>query len=253
MSLESILGEAAQRQGGTRGRQGQAPPYAVARNLTADDVLAIALGNEGAEDVPLLKKVRARHHSLAKLIAQGVPNVEIGAILGMQPAWISTCKRDPAMAELIGYYEGLEKEHWDRARADMASRLAELGFSAIEELHDKLEREPEKFTAKELLAIVEATADRTGHGKTSTLNSNLNLGMSDDVLAAIRNNASAGQANRLSPENSEALLRVAYRQTGLRGSPQESGAVSEAGAPLREEGDASAAETLAGTLLPPLD
>ena len=110
-------------------------------------------------------KLRNTHHALARLIAQGVENNEISAITGYTPSRISTLKNDPAFAELVAYYSSQVKEVF----VDVASRIAAVGLTALEELQDRLEDEPDKFTIGQLQSLVDSTIGPKAKGPQGNL------------------------------------------------------------------------------------
>lgn len=110
----------------------------------------------GSENAPV-QKMRDTHHALARLLAEGRPAVEAASILGLSQSWISILRNDPAFKELLAYYQGQREAIY----LDVHARMARLGLDAVSEIHERLLTDPNNFELKELLAIVELTADRS--------------------------------------------------------------------------------------------
>lgn len=183
------------------------------RELSVEDLLA-AQRNELVQKPFEIKALRQSHHQLARILAQGVSETEAAIITGYSASRISILKADPAFAELLQYYKDMEAQGYAVARADMRERLASLGFDAIETLHERLNDSPESFDAKTLLAILEATSDRTGHGKTSTVNQNVSIGLSAEALERVKSATLAeGRGVAVSEEDRRALVRLAASRT----------------------------------------
>src|SRR5574337_1204623 len=135
-------------------------PLVYVRDLGPADLEALVERKEPAAQtsIPRLQKIRASHHLLARLIADGLSNMEVAAITGTNNARLSVLKDDPAFQELV--------EHYIRQKGavylDVHQRLSILGMTAIEELQDRLE-DPTKAAAMptpEVRAIMESVLDR---------------------------------------------------------------------------------------------
>lgn len=236
------------------GRRAAPLQVAFGRELGVEDLLA-AQNSEMVQTLPPLQRLHQRHHQLARVLAQGVSNIEASAIVGYDPQYIANLKDNPAFAELLSYYQAMEAEQYGVARADMHQRLASIGFDSLEHLHQRLEEKPETFTNKELLAIVEATADRTGHGKQSKVQHEHSHSLSPETLARVKAN-SLGGSSSVAEEDREALLRIAVGRTAAELPEAEEGDWIEGeGHCLREEGDqAPSGEVASGAAeLPQVD
>lgn len=193
-----------------RGRPKEQVSFSLGAALKPEDAMLEPVPAE----VQPLKALRRSHHELAKLIAQGHKNVVISEISGYSLTRIQILKDDPQFKELVEHYTTVEDETHLASRADFHERLAALGFDSIETLHQRLLDEPEAFAVGELLKVVEATADRTGHGKTSTQNLNIqSLTLDARDLADIRNGADPSAPDPARQEDRESLLRLAVRAT----------------------------------------
>lgn len=137
-------------------RQGVAQPIAlvVVRELESSDLPAlVSLDNSAGEIAPAhqLSRVRSTHHMLAQLCAEGKSNVEIGAIAGYSPAYISVLRNDPAFKELLAHYGAIREKLY----IDVLERMKFLGLSSLEELQQRMAEEPEKFTRQELMQLAD--------------------------------------------------------------------------------------------------
>lgn len=144
--------------GAATGRRASAPlQMAFLRELTEGDLeLVLHPPGIGLDVVPILR-IKNTHHTAARLIAEGKRNIEVSAITGYSPAWVSTMQRDPSFKELVAYY----RENAEAQFIDFHARLAALGLATLEELQDRLEVEPDKFSNRELLEMAEMALDRS--------------------------------------------------------------------------------------------
>lgn len=125
--------------------------------LTIEDMEALANPSPVGSIPPALVRIRASHHRIAQLVADGVKDVQISLITGMAKARICVLKNDPAFLELVAYY--LDQK--EKVYVDVHEKLADLGTTALEELRDRLEEDPTKFKTRELLEIMGQTYDRS--------------------------------------------------------------------------------------------
>ena len=146
------------------------------RDLTAADV------EKGtAPPVGALQRIRTRHHSLARSLAEGTrTDKQVAFEHGLTPQRLVQLKQDDNFVELIAHYA----RDLDAARADAFKRLQDLSLDAMDEIADRLEAEPESFTNKELRELSAMSLDRTGHGPSSNANVNVNVGFADKLQAA---------------------------------------------------------------------
>lgn len=123
----------------------------VVRSLTPEDLPALQNPDSlGTTPIPL-QTLRASHHNLAQMLAKGVPDNEAALITGYTPTRISILKKDPAFAELMAGY----REMRENLFVDTLERMRILGLSTLDELQDRLEREPQKWSNRELMEMAE--------------------------------------------------------------------------------------------------
>jgi hypothetical protein len=217
------------------------------RDLTTEDLLKAS--TVPAEGTPSIKSLRASHHLLARTMATGIDLAEVSIITGYSVSRISILKGDPSFRELLAYYEAMEAEQAKTARADMHERLAQVGFDSLEVLHERLLDEPESFDNKTLLAVVEATADRTGHGKTATVNHEHSHSLSEESLARIRN--ATFQNRPLAEADRSALIGMAARgASAAHTGAEEADWIEGEGSCVREEGHQGTEEPLLAQAYP---
>jgi len=101
--------------------------------------------------VPALQSIRASHHQLAQLIAQGRPDTEVSLITGYSTTRISSLKADPSFAELLDGYGTIRQQIF----VDTLERMRVLGLSTLDELQERLETAPEKWTNRELMEMAD--------------------------------------------------------------------------------------------------
>lgn len=231
-----------------RGKQPSQLRWEVVRDVELEDMLTLATSRSSSPQ--LLKQIRQSHHTLARLLAQGMKHVEIASITGYSTSRISILQDDPAFEELVVYYRSMEEAGFKSARADMHSRLAELGFDSIEALHERVAEKGDTMPLEQLITIVKLTADRTGHGPTSTQNVKHSHSLDEETLHRIRGEGSGSAPVRpLLEEDRGALLRLANAQTDVGGSAAEilEGEFEPAeGASLRNQSDPGAQTEEAG-------
>jgi hypothetical protein len=220
------------------GRPKKQVSFALGAELTERDAEIL---RETQKEPITLVHIRRSHHELAKLIASGLKMVEVAEITGYTPNRIAILKADPQFSELVRHYTEIEDQAHLASRADFHQRLANLGFDSMEVLHQRLLDEPDSFSATEVLKILEATADRTGYGKTSTQNLNIqSVTLSASELKDIRDGAYSSAPDPAREVHRESLLRLAVRATeSLPAGEAVSGGEGE-GSGVREEGGEAA-------------
>lgn len=133
--------------------------------LTPEHLSALALRSPDSGPLAPLKSIRETHHMLARMIAEGRPDGTISAVLGYSPPRIKILRDDPGIQELVAHYKSLDAA----VQADVHTQIHSLALTAMQELHSRLEENPEDFSTPELLKIAETGLDRTGHGAQTKL------------------------------------------------------------------------------------
>jgi hypothetical protein len=152
----------------------------LAGELTATDLALEGSAPKGSEPSPL-KRIGARHHAVAKALAEGMRPGIVAATYNYSLSRISILQSDPTFQELVEHYRA--EVNYDYART--RERLVALG-DAADAIAERLENEDQRkeISTGLLVKIVEATADRTGHGKKTEADINLNVGFADRLRNA---------------------------------------------------------------------
>lgn len=159
-----------------------------------------------------IKTLRYNHHLLAKAVAAGKTLLECSQISGMSGPRISELKNDPAFQELVSFYA----EELHDVYVDVHQRMATLGTSVLEELQERFETEPEKFSKRELMDLFTTMADRsiaTAKGGPKPQNG----------LAVGPAGGLALQINFVSPPTAEGETIEAQVVSGALGAPERQG------------------------------
>jgi len=141
-----------------KGRRPAPIAYGPPRPLSEADIAAMwDPQNSGQRNAPRIKTLRHNHHLLAKAVASGKTLLECSQMCGLTIYRISDLKNDPAFQELVAYY----MDELNEVYVDVHQRMAALGTSVLEELQERFEVEPDKFTKRELMELFTTMADRS--------------------------------------------------------------------------------------------
>ena len=155
-----------------------------------DSDLALLAGARGSV-VPMVKRLRDRHHALAKALVQGFSDAEASAITGYDPSRIATLKNDPSFKQLLAEYRTVK----DGCFADFQERASVVSLEYLNILMDHAEETPEAISPSQALEVVKVLADRTGHApvaKSVSVNATVDL---TDRLTRARNRVIEAQKN----------------------------------------------------------
>lgn len=112
-----------------------------------------------------VQALRARHHGVARLLAEGVPEGVVAEMSGYTAPYISTLKNNPAMIQLIEFYRSPKTD----AAKMIGEKLRVVADMSINQIAERLETEPSKVTLSELTAVAKLGLDRSGNGPNSTV------------------------------------------------------------------------------------
>ncbi len=161
------------------GRRGTSVTAAEVRPLTGEDIARIT-DEERATKAPCLKKLRQRHHALARAIASGMPQGEAAISCGYTQSYVSIIESSPAFAELVAFYKSeVQKEY-----IGMHEAMAGLSRDAVDVLTERLEDHPDDISVGQLIELGKFGADRTGHGPATSSTVNVKVGLADKLAAA---------------------------------------------------------------------
>ncbi len=141
----------------------------VVRPLGEADLPSILNPPLVAAPAPVIKSIRASHHKLAQLIAEGKAGTEISLLTGYSQSYLSTIQGDPAFEELVNYYSTMRTEIF----IDVQERLRGIGIDASEKLHEQLHDPTAVWSKRELMEVMkltlpaETTVKQTGGNKFS--------------------------------------------------------------------------------------
>lgn len=120
---------------------------------------------EEHDDPKDLKKLRAKHHSVARLMAMGMSQRMVAGLTGYTEGYLSILLDTPAMTELCAIYQS----QLTAGHELIAERLRTVGDAALQELEARLENKEAraKMDVHELTSILKTGMDRSGHGPQS--------------------------------------------------------------------------------------
>lgn len=126
--------------------------------LTAGDKAAAPIADDDPTD---LKKIREKHHSVARMISSGLTQRMVASLCGYSESYLSVLLNQPAMIELIELY----RIQRGASAEVVVEKLKSVGLKAIERLEEKLEAD--ELSNQELLGAAKLGLDRGGHGPSS--------------------------------------------------------------------------------------
>jgi hypothetical protein len=142
----------------SRGRREKVVKYEVLRGLEDADLEGLSSHQlpvpQGGE---VISKLRETHHAIARMLAAGAKDFQICAEIGYSATRISTLKTSPMFMELVEFYRNKATQAFMTGQ----EKLAMIGITAINEVAERLEENPEKFNNRELLELIEMAGDRT--------------------------------------------------------------------------------------------
>lgn len=196
VELDELLGNG-------RGRKGHSVSAEKRRALTIADLVA---PDAPIQELSPIKALRHQHHQLARLIAGGKRLEDVCLISGYSIAYVSNLKNDPAFKGLISHYE----QQVDAIFIDVQERLRALGIHTVEELQARLAEEPNSFANRELMELAELCFDRSGHGKSHTINNNVAILSIDDLERVKRAIDGKGRVRDISDHQRIEMGRIDY-------------------------------------------
>lgn len=131
--------------------------FEYVRDLVPTDLVRMGEEELGVQ-APMLVRLKHRHHSLARALAEGLKPSEAAAVTGYAISRVSILQNDPAFAELVSFYIAQVNEKFTNA----IGKRAELHESVVDELQARLDDQPEKFTNKDLTGIMQVTTPTGG-------------------------------------------------------------------------------------------
>lgn len=123
----------------------------IVRGLTSEDEPKLTSPDPlNTKPIPI-QALRASHHQLAQLMAQGKPDTEVALLTGYSPSRISILRSDPTFQQLLAGYHEVRHDLF----VDTLERMRVLGLSTLDELQERLEAAPEKWSNRELMEMAD--------------------------------------------------------------------------------------------------
>lgn len=162
----------------TSGRAAKPLEIEFVRALEPADLPLLQL-ERGTTPSPI-KRLRERHHALARNLASGMTESDAAAICGYDIARVSILKGDPTFRELIEFY----REDVTKQYAQLHETLAGMSLDAALLLRERLEEKGEDIAIDKLIEVVKMGADRTGFGPSSKQEVNVNVNLASRLEEA---------------------------------------------------------------------
>lgn len=137
--------------------EGPIQPEQIAEYLEQSGKLTTAQKSDD-KDVATL---RARHHSVARLLATGMPEGVVADLCNFTSTYLSTLKSNPSMIELINHYRSPQ----NHVAELITERLRTVGQAAL----DRILTELPDMDHQALIGVAKLGTDRSGNGPTSTV------------------------------------------------------------------------------------
>jgi hypothetical protein len=133
--------------------------------------------------------LRARHHSVARLLATGMPEGTIADLTGFDNAYISVLKNNPSMVELVNHYRSPN----NAVVEVIAERLRTVGHAALE----RLMQEVPDMDHHALIATAKLGVDRSGNGPMSKVAHEHTHILDPEKIAKLAESARVTNAERI--------------------------------------------------------
>lgn len=105
-----------------------------------------------------LKKIREKHHSVARMIAGGLQQRMVSQLCGYSESYLSVLLNNPSMLELVELY----RIQLGASATIVTEKLKTVGLKAIEQLEERVDEG--KMSTNELTGVAKLGLDRGGHG-----------------------------------------------------------------------------------------
>jgi hypothetical protein len=224
-------------------KRGRTQPLnlAVMRNLTKEDVVKQQSAEVGVSTTPPIQKLRASHHRLAQLLAQGIKDVEVSRITGYSQSRISILKNDPSFRELLANY----KETVADAFSETVEKMKHVTDDALDIIHERLLDEPESFGNGLLIDLITKTGDRAGYAPVQrTVSTHVNMTAQEiyDIKNKVRGNTN-GQVKTINQSPVDAEYTVVQQEALPKDSGPQDGSPIPSAVPICEEAQGSGIES----------
>ena len=100
--------------------------------------------------------LKAKHHRLAQLVAQGIARPDVAMATGFSTQAIARLELDPAFRALVEHYMAVVELKF----ADVVERMKDVGLAALDELKERLAEKGEDFSVRELNEVIDMNLTR---------------------------------------------------------------------------------------------
>lgn len=157
--IESIGAQGALADG--RGRAAKPLHLEVLREVTQQDLEELSAARQtpsAPAHVPTILELRHSHHMLARALAEGNSLQDASYLTGYSVDRIATLKGSPMFQELIAHYSSQENSK----EIDFKRRIAQLGFSAADEMQRRIDETPQEISFAQLRETAEMAFNAAG-------------------------------------------------------------------------------------------
>lgn len=138
-----------------------------------------------------LKKVRAIHHAIARLLGGGMTAGQAAATVGWAPQRVRDLMLSPAFTELVAVYA----DQRELVVHDFEAKMRLVAADALSMVHERLMGvQGEQMGTNELVEIVKTLADRTGYNPNKPLAPVTNVNFDRAEIAALQLNNSQSES-----------------------------------------------------------
>lgn len=181
-------------------------PEAEAPQASSDSVIQPPPVVE--EDNPAdLKKIREKHHSVARLVASGLSHSMVAQLSGYTASYLSVLLNNPSMEELVSFYRAAN----GNAAQVITENLRTVGSKALEKLASKIEGD--QLNPTELIAAAKLGFDRAGHGPKTTHEIESKTHVFDHAAIAELNRKALSESRENIVPVSQIRSQLEYRET----------------------------------------
>ncbi len=137
--------------------------FIVERELNAEDLFRLESEPMEKTAPPTLQKLKAVHHTAARLMALGKSAVEIGVACNRTPQRIRDLQNDPAFMELVTFYTTMAQDEFLDDAMRINRKLIQAGETAVDELLERVNDEDKlaNIPTSELRQIASFALDRS--------------------------------------------------------------------------------------------
>jgi hypothetical protein len=136
------------------------------------EVTDLGPGESPAPKPAQVLRIRDSHHRIAMLVAKGYAAEEVSAMTGTGLSRIYSLARDPSFKELGRCYLNADGD----VHRDLMVKMEDIARDAFEELHTRLQEQPDTLSPEFVLDLAKVSADRAGFAPVQrTINKSLHM------------------------------------------------------------------------------